>query len=132
LIPGLICEERFHDVEGVKIMATSNEIHKSLRIKVRWPITIIANHGIIEGESRNITGKGIFTHCKEQLRENTTYRIVISLPQERYVAVKGKVIWSNLSGTAHNGTFSDMGFSFLELPEEDRVLLNYAISAHLT
>jgi len=56
---------------------------------------------------------------------------VISLPQKRYVAVKGKVMWSNLSGTAPNSAFSDMLYSFLELPEEDRVLLNYAVSAHL-
>ncbi len=113
-------------------MATSPRKGKSSRTQARWPITIIANHGIIEGESRNITGKGIFTRCKEQLRENTTYRIVISLPKKRYVAVKGKVIWSNLSVNSPNGAYSDMGFSFLELPEEDRVLLHYAVSEHLS
>ena len=73
----------------------------------------------------------MFTHCKEQLHENETYRMVITLPQNRYVAVKGKVIWSNLNGIDPDGTFSDMGFSFVELPEEDRFLLNHAVSAQL-
>lgn len=112
-------------------MATLPKRGKSPGMKARWPITIIANHAIIEGESRNITPNGIFTHCKEQLEENTTYRIVISLPQKRHIAVKGKVMWSNLSGTDPEGAFSDMGFSFVELDEEDRVLLNYAVSAHV-
>ncbi len=112
-------------------MATTLEKNKSPRIKARWPITIITNHCLIEGESRNITANGIFAHCKEQLHENETYRMVITLPQKRYIAVRGKVIWSNLDGIDPNGTFSDMGFSFVELPEEDRFLLNHAVSAQL-
>ena len=112
-------------------MATTLETHKSSRIKARWPITIITSDSIIAGESRNITANGIFAHCKEQLHENETYRVIIGLPKKRYVAVKGKVIWPNLNGIDPNGTFSDMGFSFVELPEEDRFLLNHAVSAQL-
>jgi hypothetical protein len=112
-------------------LATTLEKNKSPRIKSRWPITIITNRCLIEGESISITTNGIFAHCKEQLHENETYRMVITLPQNRYVAVKGRVIWSNLNGVDPNGNFSDMGFSFVELPEEDRFLLNQAVSAQL-
>jgi len=107
------------------------EKRKFPRIKARWPITIITNRCLIEGELRNITANGIFARCKEQLQENKTYRIFITLPQNRYAAVKGKVIWSNLDGIDPDGTVSDMGFSFVELPEEDRILLNHAVSAQL-
>jgi hypothetical protein len=95
------------------------------------PITIITNDSIIAGESRNITASGIFTHCKEQLHENETYRMIIGLPKKRYLAVKGKLIWSNLNGIDPNGTFSDMGFSFMKLYGEDRHLLNNAVSTDL-
>lgn len=110
-------------------MATTLEKSKSPRTKARWPITIITNHRLIEAESRNITANGILAHCKEQLHENKTYRMVITLPQNRYAAVKGKVIWSNLDSMDPNRTFSDMAFYFLELAEQDRFLLNHAVSA---
>ncbi len=112
-------------------MATTLEKRKSPRIKARWPITVLCNRCLIEGESRNITANGILVRFKEPLHENGTYRVVITLPQKRYIAVRGKVIWSNLDGIDPNGTFSDMGFSFVELPEEDRFLLNHAVSAQL-
>jgi hypothetical protein len=38
------------------------------------------------------------------------------------------LIWSNLNGIDPNGAFSDMGFSFVKLSEEDRHLLNRAVS----
>ena len=109
-------------------MASSPKRRKSPRSKARWPITIITSDNIIAGESRNITANGIFTHCKEKLHENETYRVIIGLPKKRYLAVKGKLIWSNLNGIDPNGAFSDMGFSFVKLSEEDRHLLNRAVS----
>jgi hypothetical protein len=110
-------------------LAATLEKNISPRIKVRWPITIIINRCLVEGESRNITANGILARCKEPLHENETYRMVITLPQKRFIAVKGKVIWSNLDGIDPNGTFSDMAFYFVEMPKEDRVLLNHAVSA---
>jgi hypothetical protein len=112
-------------------LATTLEKRKSPRIKARWPITILYNRCLIEGESRNITANGILARCRKPLHENETYRIVITLPQKRYIAVRGKVTWSNLDGIDPNGTFSDMAFYFVELPEEDRFLLNQAVSAQL-
>ncbi|KPK31325.1 MAG: hypothetical protein AMK69_00680 [Nitrospira bacterium SG8_3] len=112
-------------------MATAFEQNNSPGIKARWPVTILSNRCLIEGESRNITANGILARCKKPLDENETYRIVITLPNRRYVAVTGKVTWSNLDGIDPNGTFSDMAFYFVELPEEDRSLLNQAVSAQL-
>ena len=51
-------------------MASHKHTPKHPTIKVRWPITIYTEKGPVEGEARNITGSGIFIHCKEQLRQN--------------------------------------------------------------
>ena len=110
-------------------MATELEQNMSHGIKVRWPVTILYNRSLIEGESRNITSNGILARWNRPLDENETYRIVISLPRKRYIAVSGKVTWSNLDSLDPNGTFSDMAFYFVKLPEEDRTLLNQAVSA---
>jgi hypothetical protein len=115
----------------VQILATQIEKNMSSGIKARWPITVLHGRFLIEGESRIITANGILVRFKEPLHENGTYRIIITLPQKRYIAVRGKVIRSNLSGIDRNDTFSDMAFYFVELPEEDRFLLNHAVSAQL-
>ena len=112
-------------------MATKVEKRKSPRIRARWPITVLCNRCLIEGESRNITANGILVRFKEPLHENGTYRVIITLPQRRYIAVRGRVIWSNLDGIDFSDTFSDMAFYFAELDEEDRSLLNQAASAQL-
>ena len=113
-------------------MASSPNRRKSPRTKVRWPITVLCDRCLIEGESRNITANGILVRFKEPLHENGTYRVVITLPQKRYIAVRGRVKWSNLDGIDFNDTFSDMAFYFVELDEEDRSLINQAVSAQLT
>ena len=115
----------------MQILTTAFEQNIVPGIKARWPVTILYNGCLIEGESRNITANGILARCNKPLDENGTYRIVISLPKRRYIAVTGKVTWSNLDAIDPNGTFSDMAFYFVELPEEDRSLLNQAVSAQL-
>ncbi len=112
-------------------MATEFEQNMSPGIKARWPVTILSNRSLIEGESRNITSNGILARWNKPLDENETYRIIITLPKKRYIAVSGKVTWSNLDGIDPNSTFSDMAFYFVKLPEEDRSLLNQAVSAQL-
>ncbi len=118
-------------MQEVQILASGSEQNMSPGIKARWPLTILYNRCLIEGESRNITANGILARCKKPLDENETYRIVITLPKKRYIAVSGKVTWFNLDGIDPNGTFSDMAFYFVELPEEDRSLLNQAVSDQL-
>jgi hypothetical protein len=118
-------------VKEVRILTTAFEQNITTGIKARWPVAILNNRSLIEGESRNITANGILARWNKPLDENETYRIVISLPRRRYIAVSGKVTWSNLDAIDPNGTFSDMAFYFLELPEEDRYLLNKAVSAQL-
>jgi len=110
-------------------LATAFEQNIAPGIRARWPITILSHRCLIEGESRNITANGILARCKKPLEENETYRIVITLPHNRYIAVRGRVTWSNLDSMDPNGTFSDMAFYFVELAEEDRFLLNKAVSA---
>jgi hypothetical protein len=113
----------------VQILAIPFEQNISPGIKARWPITILSDSCLIEGESRNITANGILARCKKPLDENETYRIVITLPHKRFISVTGRVTWSNLDSIDPNGTFSDMTFYFVELAEEDRSLLNRAVSA---
>ena len=98
-------------------MAEYMEKRKQHRYKIRWPITIYTEGGPIEGESRNVTGSGIFIHCQEKLRQDEVYRMVIRFPQKEPVEVKGRLVWSNLEGADSKSALPGMGFSFIELTD---------------
>lgn len=108
----------------------SDERRKKSRIYVTWPITVITDQGTIEGESVNITGSGVFVRCKQALKENETYQIIIRLPNKKQVLLKGKLVWSNLNGEERSDAFADMGFSFVKVEEQDQRLLRAMISLY--
>jgi Tfp pilus assembly protein PilZ len=101
-------------------LADYMEKRKQHRYKIRWPITIYTRKGPIDGESRNITGSGIFIHCQEELNQDEVYKMVIKFPEREPVELKGRLVWSNLEGVDSKGAFAGMGFSFVKFSSEDR------------
>jgi len=100
------------------------------RIYVSWPITVITDKGVIEGESVNITSSGVFVRSKQVLKENETYQMIIKTPDDKQVVVKGKLVWSNLNGEERSEAFANMGFSFVKVGEEDQETLKTMISLY--
>ena len=109
-------------------MVDPSERRQMPRINVNWPITIITSQGTIEGESRNITLSGVFIHCKTKLPEDEVYQILIKLPNEKQIVVRGQMMWSNLNGRPDTGVLVDMGFSFIRMSDEDQEVLRSVIS----
>jgi hypothetical protein len=109
-------------------LAEPRERRNMPRINVNWPVTIITSQGTIEGESRNITASGVFIHCKKKLPEDEVYQMIIRLPNEKQIIVKGRMMWSNLSSREDTGVLMDMGFSFIKMSEEDQQILRTVIS----
>jgi hypothetical protein len=107
-----------------------DERRETSRICVTWPITVITDKGTIEGESVNITPSGVFLRSKNVLKENETYQMIIKLPKEKHVLLKGRLVWSNLNGEERSEAFSNMGFSFVRVEEEDQRLLRAVISLY--
>jgi Tfp pilus assembly protein PilZ len=100
------------------------------RIPVRWPVTIITDKGTIEGESRNITIAGVFIHCQEEIHENEVHQMIIKIPKQESILVKGRVVWSNFDSMEESNNYRGMGFSFIKISEDDRVILADVISRH--
>lgn len=111
-------------------MACSIEILKNRKVKVRWPLLIFTNDGPIEGETRTLTGTGIFVHCEKRLRKNEIYRMLIKHPRMS-IEVEGQLTWLNLDGVGHESIFPAMNFSFLRISDADSQTLNDAISPFL-
>ena len=112
-------------------MATKTERRKEPRIEVSWPVAVFAEHGTIEGETRNISIDGLAVFCEEPLRLNESYRISISPPDHPAVGITGKVVWSDLYGIEGDDTTVGMGVCFVEISEEDRGYLEEVVTAYL-
>ena len=106
------------------------ERRETARISVTWPIKVITDKGMVEGESVNITAFGVFLRSKHMLKENETYQMIIKLPKEKQVLLKGKLMWSNLNGEERSEAFANMGFSFVKVAQEDQRLLRALISLY--
>lgn len=112
-------------------MTDGSNKRRHLRVPVRWPITIITRQGTIEGECRNITTAGVFVHCKEEIHENEDYQMIIRISEQDSIVVKGKVAWSNFDSMEENRNYPGMGFSFVKITDEDRLVLAEVLSRHV-
>lgn len=110
-------------------MVDSVKRRELLRVSVRWPLTIKTEKGEAQGETRNITGEGIFLYCSERLCEGVIYPITIKLP-EKLIQATGKVTWSNLDHCTSFDFNPAMGFYFIRIDEdEDRQSFREAVVA---
>ncbi len=112
-----------------KKLAKYPEKTKYLKIKTKWPITIVTDQGGVDGELRTVTDAGIFIHCDKPLRNNETYRIVIRPSPDLSVEVKGRPILSNPDSTDYSSNLSGMTLSFVKIFEGYHGRLRSLISA---
>ena len=101
-------------------MTDGAEKRGSPRHKVDWPITILADHGTLEGEAKNITGEGIFICCDEPLRLNEAFRMSILPPHHPAIGVSGKVVWSDAYCMDEDDSVFGIGVCLVEISSEDR------------
>lgn len=99
------------------------ERRKEPRKKVNWPITIIAEHGTIEGEIRNAGVEGLFVFCDEPLSLNQTYRMSIVAGKNSAIGVSGRVVRAEAYCIAEDDTAFGIGVCLVEISQEDREIL---------
>ncbi|MGD9076764.1 MAG: PilZ domain-containing protein [Desulfobacteraceae bacterium] len=113
-------------------MAITIERRKHTRGDIRWPITVLADHGTIKGETRNISVDGISIRCDEPLMINEVFQIAILPPDRQAIGVSGKVIWSDLYAIDPNDTAVGLGVCFVRISDEDRKIFEDAVSAFVS
>jgi len=113
-------------------MNLSNKIErrKHDRIKVRWPVTVFTDHGMIKGETGNITVDGIFICCEEPLRLNEIFPASMDPPNHQTIWFTGKAIWSDFYAVDDQGTAFGTGICFVKVSDGDRHFFDQVVSAH--
>lgn len=106
------------------------ERRKYHRINVTWPISIVLEGEIIDGETINITIDGVLISCEEPLQLNEVLGISISPPNHQGIEVTGKVIWSDHYAIDEQDVAFGMGICFVKISDVDRHFLKDLVSAH--
>jgi hypothetical protein len=104
-------------------MSNMSERRKNPRIEIDWPVEIFLDDKTIQGEAKNITPKGLFVCCEEELHLKENFRISIFPPDRGPINVVGKAVWSDFYAMDEQNTPVCVGISFVEISPEDRHLL---------
>ena len=110
-------------------MTITVEKRKHRRIKARWPITVVTDHGTIKGQIGNITVDGFFMRSEEPLQLNKTFHMQINSPNHQGIDFTGRVIWSDLYALVGQNIVYGTGICFVRISDGDRHLLDEILSA---
>ena len=84
------------------------------RIRVKWPVVIITDRGVIVAETRDISNEGAFISCDMPLSPNDKLRLFIITPNQRPFEISAEVAWSAPNDSKASSTPSGMGVRFTE------------------
>lgn len=109
---------KYDNIEKIS-MEDITEKRKHSRIKVNWPILIEVGGRTLACKAMNISSKGLYIHCEEQLPIDEI--IYLSLAPEDHESIEfyGKVIWANLYGLGEEGKVCGFGVLFVQTSKID-------------
>jgi len=93
-------------------MAT--ERRSPTRVRVKWPVVIITDRGVIVVETRDISNEGAFISCDLPLSPKDKLRLFIMAPNHRPFEIPAEVAWSAPHDSKPNSMPSGMGVRFTE------------------
>lgn len=109
-------------------MDDSIERRNHPRKNVKWPVTLLTESDMVEGETRDISIAGISICIDKPVCLDEIIRISIRPTGHQVIEVSGKVTWSDLYGIDDQNRAVAMGVSFVEISDQDRHFLHKVIS----
>lgn len=112
-------------------MNNPEERRKNPRLEVEWPIRIIRDDLVIEGESRNISIDGIQICCEQPLHMNERIRISVFPPNSDGITFTGEVVWSDFYGLDDDNKVFGIGVCMVEVDDEDEKLIERLLEENI-
>ena len=101
------------------------------RAKLKWPVKMKTDDGVMEGVTLNITPDGCFISCRKPLKLNVVFDLAIQVPKSKTVLkASAEVVWSNIYGPDDEISPRGMGVRFIKMPSEARKLIAQASLEH--
>jgi Tfp pilus assembly protein PilZ len=93
------------------------------RVRVKWPVVIIADKGVIVAETRDISSEGAFISCDLPLSPREKVKIFIMAPNRRPFELPAEVAWSSPHDASNSKMSLGMGVRFTEVSTANRQIL---------
>ncbi|MGW8220845.1 MAG: PilZ domain-containing protein [Syntrophobacteria bacterium] len=101
------------------------------RAKLKWPVKIKTDEGVMEGVTLNITPDGCFIGCRKPLKLNVVFELAIQVPNSKAVLkASAEVVWSNIYGPDDEISPRGMGVRFTRIASEARKFIAQASLEH--
>ena len=101
------------------------------RAKLKWPVKMKTDDGVLEGVTLNITPDGCFIGCRKPLKLNVVFDLANQVPKSKVVLkAKAEVVWSNIYGPDDEISPRGMGVRFIKMPSEARKFIAQASLEH--
>jgi PilZ domain len=108
-------------------VGTENRRHT--RAKVKWPVSIKAPTGIVDGATENLSLSGAFIRLSKQLNSSAEIPLVLNA-KGRFIACTAQVVWSDERNLSDQRKFLGIGVRFTKMMLNDREFLHGEISSH--
>lgn len=101
------------------------------RAKLKWPVKIKTDEGVMEDVTLNITPDGCFIGCRKPLKLNVVFELAIQVPNSKAVLkASAEVVWSNIYGPDDEISPRGMGVRFIRIASEARKFIAQASLEH--
>ena len=106
-------------------MGTDNRRHT--RAKIKWPASVKAPTGIVDGTTENLSLSGAFIRLSRQLNCSAEIPLVLNA-KGRFIAFTAQVVWSDERNLSDQRKFFGIGVRFTRMTLHDRAFLHREIS----
>ncbi len=118
--------------ESVILSTPTSAMREFARAEVRLPAMISTADGLeTSGESRNISGTGIFIACETVIPPGSVCDIKLLSAASGPIEFKGRVTWSNQHLPREKVVDTGVGFGFFALTPDTRKKLRKLLRANL-
>jgi hypothetical protein len=81
------------------------------RMKARWPVTILTERGLVQGETVNVSATGAFVKCRGEFHKSEVYWMFIGLDRQS-VVINGKALWLERDTGRETAQVTGLGVMF--------------------
>ncbi len=107
------------------------EKRERVRIGIVWPVSFETSNGSIQGQTKDISLSGAFIVCPNPLPLKEIFSLSLNIPGQESLTLNSEVIWSNANVPEDKIITRGMGIRFLSISEQDRKILNEAITSFI-
>ena len=101
------------------------------RAESDWTARILRKPRPFDGVIRNISHSGIFVCCDYKLLAGELVRIAIEVTERSPLVIDAEVVWSRVLSQDDTDGLYGLGFRFAKVSDEDRKLIDLAVSEYL-